>query len=254
MNQTANPEMGWPFFCGSLARLLAGLLWILLCALPAHADTWVVLGDSITHRTAYAPPEGAWTEQLATRSGHRVINAGVDGDTTEGALKRLGRDVLAQQPDRVLIMLGANDHRPVPAPAPHRLVAPERFEHNLNRIIDQIQAVGAQVVLMTNRPWIIGQGNHRRFYLLPRLPNTPRPACGKVLCIYNRIIRHIATRRHLPLIDIWQAVVNRGDGTDTDASIRAAKIDINGKGFDGIHLGTTGHRLFADTVLKGMGR
>ncbi len=247
--KTAVPPVGRPFFYGLLIGLLWG--WLFPMAKTAGAETWVVLGDSITHRTTHAPPEGAWVTLLAARTGHRVINAGVDGDTTEGALLRLDRDVLAHHPDRVFIMLGANDHRPVPGPPLHRLVAPDRFAHNLNRLIDRIVASGAQVVLMTNRPWIIGQGNHRPLYLLPTPPDASRPACGKVLCRYNHIVREIAAKRHLPLVDIWQAVVDQGDGTDSDAGLRAAGIGIP-DGEDGIHLGPKGHRLMADTIMKNL--
>jgi lysophospholipase L1-like esterase len=218
----------------------------------AIAELWVALGDSITYRSAYAPPEGPWTQIVADGTGHAIINAGIDGSTTQDALKRLERDVLSHKPDRVLIMLGVNDHSVVVTPTPRHRVAPELFRDNLKKMVRAIKAAGAQVVLMSNRPMVLGDGPSRRYYLLPLAEGEQRPNCAKTLCIYNEIIRSVAAQQAATLIDIWQAVVNKGNGSDRDASIIKAGIDIPGDGFDGVHLGPGGHRLMADTVLKAL--
>ena len=54
-------------------------------------------------------------------------------------------------------------------------------------------------------------------------------------------VRDIAAKQAAPLIDIWQAVVNRGGMAAIGiASIIKAGIDIPGDGFDGVHLGPGG--------------
>ncbi len=68
----------------------------------------ICLGDSLT--SGYGLPRRcAWPALLAQRSGWRVDNAGLPGDTTGGMLARLQRDVLAHRPDAVLLLGGTND-------------------------------------------------------------------------------------------------------------------------------------------------
>lgn len=58
----------------------------------------VMLGDSLT--------DGAeWQEMFAQP---RIVNRGIDGDTTDGLLERLA-DVLALRPQVVFVMIGIND-------------------------------------------------------------------------------------------------------------------------------------------------
>ncbi len=47
--------------------------------------------------------------RLSEMLGEPVVNAGVPGDTTEAALRRLDEDVLEEDPRIVLITLGGND-------------------------------------------------------------------------------------------------------------------------------------------------
>ena len=68
-----------------------------------------------------------------------VINAGVPGDTTASALKRLQRDVLSRSPDMVLVTLGGNDLK-------NGVVKDIAFE-NLKRIVESIQGQGARVII-----------------------------------------------------------------------------------------------------------
>ena len=78
-------------------------------------------------------------DQLARMIGRPVINAGLPGDTTAGALARLEQDVLARSPRIVLITIGGND-------LTHG-VDREVFSRNLQTIVTRIQAAGALVVV-----------------------------------------------------------------------------------------------------------
>jgi len=68
----------------------------------------VCIGDSITYGFPYGPAV-SWTRQLADATGFEVINRGINGNTTEEMLSRFRRDVIAHDPDYVVIMGGAND-------------------------------------------------------------------------------------------------------------------------------------------------
>ena len=59
----------------------------------------ILIGDSIT--------AGFKTDLLLP--GLKIVNKGVYGDNSEGVLKRLKHDVIAQAPDIVYILIGTND-------------------------------------------------------------------------------------------------------------------------------------------------
>ena len=102
----------------------------------------VALGDSLTAGPGIHPSETypARLQERAAAQGyrHRIVNAGISGDTTAGGLRRLDR---ALEPDtRVLILaLGANDGLAgVPV---------EEVRRNLAGIIERAQARGILVLL-----------------------------------------------------------------------------------------------------------
>lgn len=63
----------------------------------------VCLGDSLTYGYG-VPRRDCWVSLAAEATGHTLVNRGINGDTTGGMLARFGRDVLSEQPDRVLLM------------------------------------------------------------------------------------------------------------------------------------------------------
>lgn len=103
---------------------------------------------------------------------HRVINAGISGDTTAGGLNRLDW-VLGQRVDIMVLELGANDGL--------RGQDPESARNNLAAIIEQAQGKGITVLLAGMRmPLNYGRPYRKQFeqvfadlakkYSLPFLP------------------------------------------------------------------------------------
>ncbi|MGE5416682.1 MAG: GDSL-type esterase/lipase family protein [Acidobacteriota bacterium] len=70
--------------------------------------TIVCIGDSITYGFPWGP-HVSWTEKLADATGYKVINRGINGNTTTEMLDRFFRHVVDKNPDYVIIMGGAND-------------------------------------------------------------------------------------------------------------------------------------------------
>ena len=105
---------------------------------PIPYDTIICFGDSLTSGTG-AEPGMDYPAQLSQMISKPVINAGVRGDTTARALKRLQRDVLSKSPDLVLITLGGNDLK--------NGVAKDIAFQNLKRIVESIQGQGARVII-----------------------------------------------------------------------------------------------------------
>jgi acyl-CoA thioesterase-1 len=98
----------------------------------------ICFGDSLTFGTG-AEAGMDYPSQLSQMIAKPVINAGVPGDTTARALKRLQRDVLARSPDLVLITLGGNDLK--------NGIAKDTAFNNLEHIVESIQGQGARVII-----------------------------------------------------------------------------------------------------------
>lgn len=108
----------------------------------AQTTKILALGDSLT--AGYGLTQGAgFTDQLqkALRDqGHdvAVINAGVSGDTTQGGLARLDWS-LADNPDMVIVELGANDGL--------RGLDPQLTKDNLDQILAKLRSRGVKILL-----------------------------------------------------------------------------------------------------------
>ena len=98
----------------------------------------ICFGDSLTYGTGAAKGMD-YPSQLSKIIGKPIINAGIPGDTTGSALKRLERDVLLKNPKIVLITLGGNDLK--------NRVSKEIAFQNLKAIVQSIQDRGALVVI-----------------------------------------------------------------------------------------------------------
>lgn len=74
----------------------------------AKDATLLCLGDSLTFGYG-ATADGGYPEQLQLLTGHVTQNAGLNGDTSEGALARLPGLLQANTPGLVLVSIGGND-------------------------------------------------------------------------------------------------------------------------------------------------
>src|SRR5437870_9670566 len=128
----------------------AVLLFALIAALPAEAAgpksaaplKIVAFGDSLTsgHRLPQkdAYPAIIYNKLKVAGLPFTVINQGVSGDTTTGALRRLDR-ALEEKPQILIVELGVNDGlRGVPVP---------QVKANLEKIIAAAQEQNAEVLL-----------------------------------------------------------------------------------------------------------
>jgi len=70
----------------------------------------VCIGDSITWGFPFGP-DYSWVDIASRDLGIQIINRGINGDTADGLINRLARDVLAYRPTHVVIMIGSNDAR-----------------------------------------------------------------------------------------------------------------------------------------------
>ena len=101
-------------------------------------ENLICFGDSLTYGTGASEGQD-YPSRLSEMLSKPVINAGVPGDTTSTAMRRLDQDVLSHAPRIVFITLGGNDLK-------NGVSKKVAFE-NLKVIVEKIQAEGALVVL-----------------------------------------------------------------------------------------------------------
>jgi acyl-CoA thioesterase-1 len=197
----------------------------------------ITLGDSITKgvRPGVAAAEtfGALIEAELRKTARRVevVNSGVGSERTDGALARLDRDVLAKQPDVVLIMYGTNDSYVDPGRTEPRL-SREQFAANLREIVGRLSAVKIKPVLMTE----------------PRWGDAAKDGVGenpnKRLESYMAACREVAKETNTPLVDhfaLW-----------SDAAARGA--DVAQWTTDQCHPNPAGNRVLAAAIVRTMRR
>jgi len=118
----------------------------MLCGAAGSADdpTVLIFGDSLS--AGYGiDVDQSWAALLQSRLEsqgyeHRVINASISGETTEGGVARIGAALKRFQPALIILELGANDGlRGFPA---------ERLRGNLDKIVVASKDSGAAVVLL----------------------------------------------------------------------------------------------------------
>lgn len=108
----------------------------------ASQGTIVAMGDSLT--AGYGVPESqSYPSQLEKKlhqSGYhwRIVNAGISGETSSGALSRVNW-VLKLKPDVVILETGANDGL--------RGIDPHLVYRNIDKIVTELQAKQVVVVL-----------------------------------------------------------------------------------------------------------
>jgi len=126
--------------------LSAALAWPLVgcndapiqTAIPRGA-TALAFGDSITFGTGASRGED-WPTLLAAKTGWKIINAGVPGDTAQEGRKRIGSLLTQHQPALVIVGLGGNDFiRRRPA---------QQVKEDLRNILLQVKATGVPVVML----------------------------------------------------------------------------------------------------------
>ena len=200
----------------------------------------VALGDSITKGTSSGVPEEETfrhllQEELPQTTGCdvEVVNAGVNGDITTTAIRRLKRDVLQHKPDYVTIMFGVNDagyYRPATdSMADTPRVTAADFRTNLETIIPAIQEIGAEPVLVTPVPM-------NPSYAQRDFPAYVENGLNYLVDEYSDIIRDLSSLTGLPLIDVHR---DFSAGPDTEKLVP-----------DGIHPNKDGHRFIADIFVR----
>lgn len=192
--------------------------------------TIVCLGDSITDNTESESYVDKWQrlcdEQLG-KGAFKIRSAGISGETAWDGLQRLDRDVLQHKPDLVTICFGHNEvHLDVPV---------TDYQHSLEMIISQIQALDAQVWLMTPTQIAVYEITEPD----KRMPDRYVP--------YLAALKEIAEKRGCPLLDLWHVF----EGHDLQ-KIFTYTADYDQLGIidrDYLHPNQLGHEIIAKRLM-----
>lgn len=128
-----------------MRRIVA--LFVILLSATAHSaeePTVLILGDSLSAGFGIDVDQ-SWTRLLQIRLEtegyeHRVVNASISGETTEGGAARIDQALENFGPTLVIIELGGNDGL--------RGIPPQRMRDNLQTIVTRSRCAGADVVML----------------------------------------------------------------------------------------------------------
>ncbi len=115
--------------------------------MPDPSPLILAFGDSLIAGYGLCPDESLparlQARLRATRPLAQVVNAGVSGDTTDGAWRRLPRvlSALPGRPDLALVQIGPNDVL--------RAIPPERMRAHLEAILTEFERCAIPVLMAT---------------------------------------------------------------------------------------------------------
>jgi len=213
------------------------LVWLsaLGCIFMTSKPTRVVFfGDSITEigegPSGYLMQLREMISSAGMADKFEIIGSGIGGNKVYDLYLRMDTDVLARTPDEVVIFIGVNDvwHK-------HTLgtgTDPDKFVRFYDALITRLQAKGIQVMLAT--PALIGEKTDCSNELDGDLNH------------YAQMIRDLASKYHLPLVDLrkeFQKTLQEKNTANADKGILTV---------DGVHFSPEGNRLAAQLFLQAL--
>ena len=208
-----------------------------------------------------------------------VLNKGVSGSNTTQARARFSYEVLAQNPDIVIVQFGWNDQAPKnwgSSTPPEEIDKSPRVDlatygDNLQYMISSLVQANIRVIMMTPDPgrW---RGYNYRYAEDPYVgydPQHPEDQSWKWgsntrLEDYCDVVRGLAATNNVELVDVHGLFreYDAADGQDVDDLYRKTTSFpdpylIPGSNppewlpaGDGVHPGSNGHRFIADALLQ----
>ncbi len=192
----------------------------------------IFFGDSITQAGVkpggYIDKLNSMLDKNGLKSQYELVGAGIGGNKIYDLYLRLEEDVIAKQPDVVLIYIGVNDvwHKQSYGTGTDA----DKFVKFYEAIIKKIQATNAKIILCT--PAVIGEKND--------FSNQQDGDLNK----YSSIIRSIAQKNSLPLCDLRKVFLEynlKNNPENKESGILTT---------DRVHLNDTGNQLVADKMYE----
>jgi lysophospholipase L1-like esterase len=193
-------------------------------------DQIVAIGDSITQQAGYVRDiDAVLVEKYPLLKLPKVINKGIGGQKAEDLVKRFDRDVVKLKPAWVTISIGINDvwHR-LGAPHDRKILA--EYKKNVAAMVDQAQAAGIKVILLT--PTLIEED--------------PKSEGNTRLAMYVEAEKEIAKEKKCQFVDLHAYFL-------TALGKKPDKVKGNWLTADGVHMKPLGDAIMAAGVLRALG-
>jgi lysophospholipase L1-like esterase len=191
-------------------------------------------GDSITEQgvgpNGYIKKFDSILNEKGMASKYETIGAGISGNKVYDLYLRMDDDVLAKNPDAVIIFIGVNDvwHKRTAGTGTDA----DKFAKFYNAIIKKLKDGNISVYLCT--PTSIGEKNDFTNPLEGELNN------------YAAIIRKIAKDNNCPLIDLRQAFIDYLKTHNPENKDRGILT------YDGVHLNMDGNIFVAQKMYDAL--
>ncbi|MDQ0190361.1 SGNH/GDSL hydrolase family protein [Alicyclobacillus cycloheptanicus] len=218
----------------------------------------VCAGDSLTRGVSYIRGRLRIVREtypsllqslLEAYEGIDVVNSGAFNDNSDSLLQRLDKDVLSQQPDVVLIEIGANDadfrwQEVSEAPDEEHVpnVPIERYLKNMGHIVQAVQRIGARPIVLTLLPLDPVRYYQRLSTRFGKQISHWIARCGGIEYWHNRYDK--ALRKCLEEL--------RVDQIDVRAEDEAVEFWRTMLSDDGIHLTAAGYQHLSRTVFSAL--
>lgn len=195
-----------------------------------EAITYVVFGDSISTGAEASEESMKYYHLFAAAVRERFPAASIQvrmkavgGESSQGGLGRLSRDVLSERPDLVTIGYGMNDQNRRSDGT--NGVPPEQFERNISRMIDDIQQhTDASIILIT-----------------PCLPNPHWKYASSNTSDYAEVLRKLGANRQVAVADLQQIWLEELSAGKTPESLLLNNVN---------HPNDYGHLLYARALKR----
>jgi len=208
--------------------------------LLATGDRVCFVGDSITTAGFYVTDVIGTFQKAFPKPEVRFFLCDNPGDTTETALERLDRDVIARKPTWVVIALGINDVRDFSL---------YRYVRNLEELVARTKMANARVMLLTPTLYDEDPAKLPRDatgYIANMLNNTAVAYHNRVLPLMKDEIARIAAERTAVLADVYTPIKNLLEQRKAGGH----SLDLLP---DRVHPSREGHTAMALVVLQAFG-
>ncbi|HMK04880.1 MAG TPA: GDSL-type esterase/lipase family protein [Ferruginibacter sp.] len=209
------------------------LFCLIIAFMPANKKKRIIFfGDSITQTAVkpggYIAKMDSIIAALDKKDQYELVGAGISSNKVYDLYLRLEEDILKKEPDIVVIFIGVNDvwHK--------RLLGTgtdaDKFEKFYSSILKRLAEKNIKAILCT--PAVIGEKND--------FTNELDGDLNK----YCNIIRGIAAKNNLPLVDLRKAFLEY-NGMHNTANKESGILTT-----DRVHLNARGSQLVADEMWK----
>lgn len=178
----------------------------------------ICFGDSITAREIFENKALRLTPRLRNAFPEwEILNAGISGNNTNDALKRIEEDVLSHQPSFVIVFFGANDA------AFHKQIPIQEYRENILEIVERISPY--KVLLISPAPV-----DEERQYA----------RTNAVLKQYAEVVSDVAVQTGSDFLDLYTSIIQLPD----------YKILLENENQDGLHFGVRGYEYLAEVIIE----